>query len=69
MKRKLPTVVYGGFVDDKLDFIDCDTGWGGFGRDRSHYPMMPALFKTREHARYRYKDVRRIVIDKENPNG
>jgi hypothetical protein len=54
MKKKL----WGGFCDGKLDILDVDTGWGGFGKGpKSH---MPAIFTSRKAAREKYEDVRAI---------
>jgi len=52
-KRKL----WGGFVNDKLDIRDVDTGWGGWGESRER---MPAIFTSRAAARRQYEDVRPV---------
>lgn len=61
MSKKVRKVIaWGGFVDNKLDFIDADTGWGGFAT--GDITWMPAVFKTRTAARAKYQDVRRVEI-------
>lgn len=54
-----PKKFWGGFIDGKLDVLEVDTGWGGFG---SGYGMcrMPAIFTSRKEARKKYEDVRPI---------
>lgn len=48
-----------GFVDGRLDVIDIDDGWGGFG---DHHRKSPAIFPTKREARKCYQDVRFIQI-------
>lgn len=50
---------WGGFVDGKLDWLNVDMGWGGFGVG---LVKAPAIFKSRAAAREKYQDVRRIVV-------
>lgn len=52
--------VYGGFVDDKLDWLQVDDGFGGY-----NWRSTPALFRTRQEARVQYEDVRRLEIKAE----
>lgn len=56
MTKKL----WGGFVDGKLDILNVDTGWGGWGQDG--FAMMPAVFETHAEARRRYEDVRPVTV-------
>ena len=55
--------VYGGFVDDKLDWLQVDDGFGG-----NSWRATPALFRTRQEARVQYQDVRRLEISAEPQN-
>lgn len=48
---------YGGFIGDKLDWIEVDDGFGG-----SNWRKVPAIFKLRYAARVQYKDVRKVEI-------
>lgn len=48
-------ILYGGFIDGKLDWREIDDRWGG-----SHHRMAPALFRSRREARAQYEDVRPI---------
>jgi hypothetical protein len=55
--KKRPTILYGGFSDDKLDWNEVDDGFGGH-----NWRKTPALFKKREEARVQYEDVRRVEL-------
>lgn len=50
-------ILYGGFVDGKLDWREIDDRWGG-----SHHRMAPAMFRSRKEAKVQYEDVRPIEI-------
>ncbi len=52
---------WAGFVEDAVDLLDVDTGWGGWGRDG--FAKMPALFETRDEARRRYERVVKVRIE------
>jgi len=52
--------LWGGFVDDKLDILDVDTGWGGFGNGDG-MRKMPAIFTSKKDARKCYEDVRQVL--------
>ena len=52
---------WGGFVGDKLDTREVDTGWGGFGSGDGK-KRMPAIFTSRVKARSEYQDVRKIEV-------
>jgi len=51
-KRKL---FWGGFVDNKLDSVVVDMGWGGYGQ--GDMVCVPAIFKTRKEARKKFQNV------------
>lgn len=51
---------WGGFVNGRLDSIQADAGWGGFGH--GDLSGMPAVFKSRADARRKYQDVREVDI-------
>lgn len=61
--KKIRPGVYGGwagFTDGRLDVIEVDAGWGGYGNgDRV---KVPAIFSTKKEARKKYEDVRRVSI-------
>ncbi len=52
--------LWAGFCDGELQFNEVDMGWGGF--NTGDMVTVPALFKTREKARKKYRDVRRVEI-------
>ena len=52
-KRKLPTVMWAGFTDGKMDIgAVCSAMWGDYGY----------LYPTRRAAQNMYSDVRRVKI-------
>lgn len=57
-----PNRMWGGYSEGKLDLIDVDTGWGGFGT--GSFARMPAIFSSRKAARERYQDVRPVELPK-----
>jgi hypothetical protein len=60
MAEKFERQFWGGFVDDKLDVREIDTGFGGWGRDGMR--PSPALFLSKASARQQYEDVRRVNV-------
>lgn len=58
-RRRYLRRFWGGFVDNRLDQIEVDTGWGGFGSGDG-MRTMPAIFTNRKSARLCYEDVRPI---------
>ncbi len=51
------TIVYGGFCEGNLDWLEVDDGFGG-----NNWRKVPAIFPKRQQARVQYEDVRRIEI-------
>ena len=60
MKKAKPILMWGGFVDDKLDVRVTSVGFGGWESLETHWA--PAVFKSRAEARRQYQDVRRVEI-------
>lgn len=50
---------WAGFVGGKLDTLQSDTGFGGWG---NNFHPMPAIFTSRDQARRQYQDVREVQI-------
>jgi hypothetical protein len=50
---------WAGFVGDRLDTREVDTGFGGWG---DHRVRSPAIFTSKEAARKEYQDVRKIEV-------
>jgi hypothetical protein len=50
---------WAGFVGDKIDKREVDTGFGGYGEGHTRVPM---LFTNRTNARKEYVDVRKVEI-------
>lgn len=62
MPRKMISGVYcgwAGFSNGRLDVIQIDDGWGGFG---DHTRKSPAIFSSKREAQKCYEDVRFIQI-------
>jgi hypothetical protein len=59
MKKTRPKrhKLYGGFVADKLAWLEVDDGWGGHNLRHA-----PALFFRRQEARCQYEDVRPVEV-------
>ena len=53
-KRKLPALMWGGFVDDRLHIENTVGDYGTYQR--------PAIFPTRNRAKLEYQDVRRLLV-------
>lgn len=60
MAEHVPTIMWGGFTDDKLDVRKTDSGFGGWG---NNFPEQPAIFMSRKDARREYEDVRPLRIE------
>ncbi len=50
---------WAGYIEDKIDTREVDTGWGGWGVGKCR---LPAIFTSRAEARQQYKDVRKIEV-------
>lgn len=50
---------WGGFVDGKIDIIEVDTGFGGFGHGTR---KVPAIFARKIDAAEEYQEVRPIDL-------
>lgn len=55
-----PVKAWGGFYRGRLDMVQADYGWGGYGA--GDFVSMPAIFKSRKLAKERYQDVRPVII-------
>lgn len=51
---------WAGLVNDKVDVIEIDDGWGSYGQDG--FRRSPALFTSQKMARKRYQRVVPILI-------
>lgn len=49
--------LWGGFVNNKIDWVECDTFWGG-----KSYELRPAVFTNKAFAKMQYQDVRPISL-------
>lgn len=59
--RRASRQLWGGYVDNRLDIREVDTGWGGFGSGDG-MRRMPAIFTSRKAAREEYMDVRPVKL-------
>ena len=50
---------WAGIVDGKIDTLETDTGWGGWGQTKYR---APAFFTSRTEARARYEEVRKVEV-------
>lgn len=50
---------WAGVVDGRIDLIDIDDGWGGFG---DHKRSSPAIFARKVDAQRCYQKVCRVII-------